>query len=69
MMTTVMKTGDMAKVSPELTGLDNWVEGKVINIEKNPFKGIVVAIKDEAGKIFFGEERYFEQINKNLCLQ
>lgn len=54
-----MKTGDIAKVSPELTGLDIWVEGEIIDIEKNPFKGIVIAIKDKVGRIFFGEEKYF----------
>ncbi|MDR1883365.1 MAG: hypothetical protein LBR26_11385 [Prevotella sp.] len=54
-----MKTGDKAKVSPELTGLDVWVEGEVIDVEKNPFKGIVIAIKDKLGRIFFGEEKYF----------
>lgn len=54
-----MKIGEKAKVSPALTGLDEWVEGEVIDIEKNPFKGIVVAIKDKLGRIFFGEERYF----------
>ena len=60
-----MKKGEIAKVSPELTGLDEWVEGKVIDIEKNPFRGIVIAIKDSVGRIFFGEEKYFKQI----CLQ
>ena len=55
----IMKLGEKAKVSPDLTGMDEWVEGEVIDIEKNPFKGIVIAIKDKLGRIFFGEERYF----------
>jgi hypothetical protein len=54
-----MKTGDKAKVSPDLTGENEWITGEVIDIEKNPFKGIVIAIKDKLGRIFFGEERYF----------
>jgi hypothetical protein len=54
-----MKTGQKAKVSPELTGEKEWIEGEVIDIEKNPFKGIVIAIKDKLGRIFFGEEKYF----------
>ena len=54
-----MKLGEKAKVSPDLTGMDEWIEGEVIDIEKNPFKGIVIAIKDKLGRIFFGEERYF----------
>ena len=55
-----MKNGDKAKVDPKLTGLDVWVEGKVIDIENNPYKGIVIAIQDKDGRIFFGEEKYFK---------
>jgi hypothetical protein len=54
-----MKKGDKAKASPKLTGENEWIEGEVIDIEKNPFKGIVIAIKDKLGRIFFGEEKYF----------
>ncbi|WP_298148618.1 hypothetical protein [Flavobacterium sp.] len=54
-----MKIGDVAKVDPKLTGLDFWAEGEVIDIEQNPFKGIVIAIRDHLGRIFFGEEKYF----------
>jgi len=54
-----MKTGDIARVSPKLTGESEWVEGEVIDVEKNPFKGVVIAIKDKLGRIFFGEEMYF----------
>jgi len=54
-----MKKGDKAKVSPKLTREAEWVEGEVIDAEKNPFRGIVVAIKDKLGRIFFGEEEYF----------
>ena len=54
-----MKEGDKAKVSPKLTGEKEWIEGEVIDIEKNPFKGIIIAIKDKLGRIFFGEEKYF----------
>lgn len=54
-----MKKGDKAKASPQLTGLDTWIEGEIIDVEQNPFKGIVIAIKDKLGRIFFGEEKYF----------
>jgi len=54
-----MKKGDIAKVSPQLTGLETWIEGEIIDVEKNPFKGVVIAIKDKLGRIFFGEEKYF----------
>jgi len=54
-----MKEGDKAKVSPQLTGEHEWIEGEVIDIEQNPFKGIVVAIKDRLGRIFWGKAEYF----------
>jgi hypothetical protein len=58
-----MKTGQKAQVSPELTGLEEWIEGMIINIRKNPFLGIEIAIKDKLGRIFFGEEKYFKILN------
>ncbi len=58
-----MKKGDKAKVSPKLTGENEWIEGEVIDIEQNPFIGIVVSIKDKLGRIFFGEEKYFVLIS------
>ena len=63
-----MKTGDIAKADPILTGLDGWVEGRVINIKHNPFKGRVVVIQDNLNRIFFGEEKYFKQIDSEPCL-
>ncbi|MDF9831042.1 hypothetical protein [Parabacteroides sp. PF5-6] len=60
-----MKIGDRAKVNPRLTGLDEWVEGVVIDLEQNPFRGLVIAIKDDQGRIFFGEAEYFKKIE--LC--
>ncbi len=55
-----MKTGEFARVSPKLTGESDWVEGEVIDVERNPFIGIIVSIKDKLGRIFFGEEKYFQ---------
>ena len=40
------KLGDMMKVNPSLTGLSDWIEGQVIDIEHNPFMGLVISIKD-----------------------
>lgn len=57
-----MKIGDKAIVDPKLTGFDVWIEGEVIDVENNPFKGIVIAIKDKLGRIFFGEEKYFKLV-------
>jgi len=54
-----MEKGDKAKVSPRLTGEDEWIEGEIIDVEQNPFRGIVLSIKDKLGRIFWGEENYF----------
>lgn len=51
--------GAKMKVSPDLTGLDCWVEGCVIKIQQNPFRGMVLAIRDNLNRIFFGEAKYF----------
>ena len=53
------KIGDRMKASPQLTALSDWVEGEVIDIEQNPFLGVVISIKDKLGRIFFGQSRYF----------
>jgi hypothetical protein len=58
-----MKTGEKVKVSPELTGLEEWIEGVIINIRKNPFLGLEIAIKDNLGRIFFGEKQFFKPLN------
>ena len=56
----IVKKGDKIYADPRLTGLNDWIEGTVIVIEQNPFKGVVIAIKDALGRIFFGEKRYFK---------
>lgn len=32
-----MKEGQNARVNPELTGLTEWIVGKIIRVRKNPF--------------------------------
>lgn len=64
------KIGDIVKVSPELTNLDEWVEGKIIKMWQNPFLGLEVAIEDNLGRIFFGEEIFFKSLKgENICTQ
>ena len=48
-----MKEGDNAKISPRITGEQDWIEGEIIDIENNPFIGVVISIKDKLGGIFF----------------
>ena len=53
------KIGDKMKASPQLTAQPDWVEGEVIDVEHNPFLGLVISIKDKLGRIFFGQSRFF----------
>ena len=57
-----MSKGQYAVVSPELTGLAESVKGEIINIRENPFIGQEIAVRDENGRIYFGESRYFTAI-------
>ncbi|MDR0307113.1 MAG: transcriptional regulator [Chitinispirillales bacterium] len=54
-----MGISEKVKISPEITGQDDWITGEVIDIEKNPFNGIVISAKDAFGRIFFDKEKYF----------
>lgn len=56
------KIGDRMKVSPQLTDQQDWIEGEVIDVEHNPFTGLVISIKDKLGRIFFGQSRFFATI-------
>ena len=51
------KIGDRMKVSPQLTDQADWIDGEVIDVEHNPFMGLVISIKDKLGRIFFGQSR------------
>lgn len=53
------KIGDKMKVSPQLTNQSEWVSGEVIDVEHNPFLGLVISIQDHLGRIFFGKSQYF----------
>jgi hypothetical protein len=65
-----MKVGQLVNISPYLTHLTDWVMGEVIEVENNPYRGIVIAAKDNLGRIFWGESDYFDPVNeKELCLQ
>ncbi len=57
------KVEERAKVSPLLSGFEDWIEGVIIKIFKNPFLGDEIAVKDNQGRIFFGEKKYFVKSN------
>ena len=55
-----MKLGDLVLISPDLTSLKEWIKAKVIDVENNPFSGLVISAKAEDGEIFFGRNEFFK---------
>ena len=48
-------------ISPDLTGLKQWTDGKVIEVEQNKFVGQVITAQSVAdGDIFFGRDYSFK---------
>ena len=58
----LMEIGQSVKISPYLTHLSDWVTGEVIEVEDNPYRGTVIAAKDSHGRIFWGEQEYFNEV-------
>jgi len=55
-----MKLGDLVLISPELTQMKEWIKARVIDVENNPFQGIVISAQTESGDIFFGKNILFK---------
>lgn len=55
-----MKVGDKVLISPYLTKLTQWISGTVIEVEDNPFKGIVISAETEDKDVYFGQEDLFK---------
>jgi HSP20 family molecular chaperone IbpA len=70
MTVTMIETGENILISPDLTGLKNWSEGIVIEVENNTFNGIVIAAETRDRNVFFGRRELFKTTNdKEICLQ
>lgn len=63
-----MKVGDKVLIAPDLTHLNEWVPGTVIEVENNSFVGIVISAQTEDGNIFFGKEYLFKPLKEETCL-
>jgi NOL1/NOP2/fmu family ribosome biogenesis protein len=47
-------------ISPDLTHLNDWVRGTVIEVKQNPFVGVVIVAKTDDGVIYFEREDMFK---------
>lgn len=63
-----MKTGDKVLISPDLTNQPDWIIGTVIEVESNPFVGIVISAETEDKNVFFGREDLFKSLKEEVCL-
>lgn len=63
-----MKVGDKVLISPDLTLMKEWIEATVIQVEDNPFVGIVISAETEDRNVFFGREEMFKQTKEEVCL-
>ena len=56
-----MGLGDLVLISPDVTHKPDWVEGRIIEVEENPFVGTVISAETEDRDIFFGKDCYFRK--------
>ena len=63
-----MKVGDKVLISPDLTLQKEWLPGIIIQVENNPFVGIVISTETEDHNVFFGREDLFKLAKKEVCL-
>lgn len=56
-----MKIGDLVKISPDVTGANDWQDAVVTDVEQNPFNGVVITAKTLIGGIlYFNRQSYFK---------
>ena len=67
-MLPFMKVGDKVLISPDLTLQKEWVSGTIIQVENNPFVGIVISAETEDRNVFFGREDLFKPAKEEVCL-
>ncbi len=63
-----MKIGDKVLISPDLTRMEGWITGTVIEVEDNPFIGTVISAETEDKDVFFGKEDLFKPKTEEVCL-
>lgn len=64
-----IKIGDDVLISPDLTMYKDWRKGKVIQVENNPFVGVVVSAETDDPDVSFGRADMFRLLEEEKCLQ
>lgn len=52
-----MKTGDRVLIAPQVTGRADWTAATIIEVEQNPYVGIVISGKADDASRNFGIEK------------
>ncbi|MDO5607460.1 MAG: transcriptional regulator [Capnocytophaga sp.] len=60
---SAFSVGDEVLISPQVTHEKEWVKGIVIEVENNPFVGIVITAKTKELGGVFEKEYLFKKIN------
>ena len=68
-MITKFKIGERVLISPQVTGEKEWIEATIIEIEQNPFVGIVITVETDDKNVFFEKEDMFKPLAEKVCLQ
>ena len=55
-----MAMNDFVLVSPQVTNMKEWVRGRIIDIEDNPFRGTVITVQLENGDIYWDVADHFK---------
>ena len=63
-----MKIGDKVLISPDLTRMEGWITGTVIEVEDNPFIGTVISAETEDKDVYFGKDDLLKQQTEEVCL-
>lgn len=56
-------------ISPQVTGRIDWVEATIVEVENNPYVGIVITAKADDGEVFFEKEDMFKLLDIEICMQ
>ena len=55
-------TGERVKVSPTLTGLGEWITGRITEVEDKKQLGICITMRADDSEVFFAQERWVEKV-------
>ena len=56
-----MNIGDYVLISPDVTHKLDWIEGRIIEVEDNPFVGTVISAETADHDVFFAKDCYFRK--------